>query len=276
MKRRRVASLAGLAGWLLAGGIASAQLSGADQKCIDNYNNKLRLVSQQAGKSATGCMKAATAGDEPNCEACVVNNPDGKIAAKETKVTELFGPGAKCDPVPLVIVKPAAIGNAAHRSAITRIMHELFGNPIGFVSTDKMDAKCLNKAVQRSTQAFTEIIKQQRACKKNGLKGGSISSNATLTAQCGTFSQIDGAGKAAGKLAKLDADILSACAQPGIDLAALFDGLPPACHGTAAALSSCLQAHTRCRACYALNYADSETMNCDVFDDGTTNASCAP
>ena len=275
MTVRRVV-LAGLAALVLSAGVASAQLSGAQQKCIDNYNNKLRLVSQQAGKSATACIKAATAGDEPNAENCVVSNPDGKIADKEAKVTELFGPGTICDPVPPAIVRPAAIGNAAHVSALTRLMHELFGNPIGVVSTDKGDAKCLNKAVQRATQAFTEIIKQQRGCKKAGLKGGTVTSNATLGTQCGTFALIDAAGKAGGKLDKLDADVQSACAQPGIDLAALFDGLPAACHGTAAALSACLQAHTRCRACVALNYADTQAMNCDAFDDGTSNASCAP
>jgi len=275
MNRRRVALVA-LAGCVLSAGVASAQLTSAQQKCIDNYNNKLRLVSQQAGKSATACLKAGTSGDEPNVEACVVNDPDGKIAAKEAKVTELFGPGAKCDPVPLVIVKPAAIGNAAHVSALTRIMHEFFGNPVGIVSTDKGDAKCLVKAVQRATQAFTEIIKAQRGCKKNGLKAGTITSNATLDTQCGTFALIDAGGKAAGKLTKLDADVQSACGFPGADLATLFDGLPAGCHGTAAALSACLQAHVRCRACYALHYADSQAMNCDLFDDGTSNASCAP
>jgi hypothetical protein len=274
MTARRVV-LAGLAGCLLFAEMASAQLPGAVQKCIDNYNNKLRLVSQQAGKTAAGCMKSATAGDEMNAETCVVVNPDGKIAAKEAKVTEIFGDGAKCDPVPPVIVRPAAIANAAHRSAISRLMHELFGNPIGFVGTDKGDAKCINKAVQRATQAFTEIVKQHRACKKNGLKGGAITSNATLTAQCGTLAQIDPAGKAGAKLGKLDADVQDACGQPGIDLAALFDGLPPACHGTPAALATCLAAHTKCRACIALNYADSESMNCDTFDDGASNLSCS-
>ena len=137
-------------------------------------------------------------------------------------------------------MRPAAIGNAAHVSAITRLMHEMFGNPIGFVSTDKGNAKCLSKAVQRATQAFTEIVKQQRGCKKAGLKSGTVISNATLDTQCGTLALIDPAGKAGGKLGKLDADVQAACNQPGIDLAALFDGLPAACHGTAAALSGCL------------------------------------
>jgi len=269
------AVLVGLAGCLLVAETASAQLPGAVQKCIDNYNNKLRLVSQQAGKTAAGCMKSATGGDEMSAETCVVVNPDGKIAAKEAKVIELFGDGAKCDPVPSVIVRPAAIANAAHRSAISRLMHELFGNPIGFVGTDKGDAKCINKAVQRATQAFTEIIKQHRACAKNGIKGGTITSNATLNAQCGTLAQIDSAGKAAGKLGKLDADVQDACNQPGIDLVALFDGLPPACHGTPAGLATCLVAHTKCRACIALNYAETQSMNCDIFDDGASNLSCS-
>jgi hypothetical protein len=271
----RRAVLTGLAGCLLVAEMASAQLPGAVQKCVDNYNNKLRLVSQQAGKTATGCMKSATSGDEMDAETCVVANPDGKIAAKEAKVTELFGNGAKCDPFPPVIVKGAAIGNAAHRSAISLLMHKMFGNPIGFVTTDKAKAKCINKAVQRATQAFTEIIKQQRGCSKNGLKSGMITSNATLDAQCGTFGLIDFFNKAAGKLTKLHDDVQEACDQPGIDLNNLFDGLPGSCHGTSAALADCLVKQTRCRACLALNYADSQSMNCDVFDDGMSNLSCS-
>lgn len=275
MNARRLMLAAGACAALLSG-VAGAQLPSAQQSCIDNYNNKLRQVSQQAGKAAATCVKNATAGEEPSAEACVVNDPDGKIAVKEGKVAALFDPDAKCDPVPPLIVRPAAIANAAHRSALTRLMHEYFGNPIGALSTAKDDARCLNKAVQRSTQVLTEIIKQQRGCKKTGLKAGAITSNASLGALCGTFALIDASGKAAGKLVKLDDDVQSACAVPGIDLAALFDGLPPACHGTAAALSACLQAHSRCRACVALNYADTQAMNCDVFDDGTANASCAP
>ena len=42
------------------------------------------------------------------------------------------------------------------------------------------------------------------------------------------------------------------------------------------ALTEWPSAHIRCRACYAFHYADSQAMNCDLFDDGITNASCAP
>jgi hypothetical protein len=270
----RWVGLAGLAGGVLLSGIARAQLSPAQVTCIDNYNNKLRLVSQQAGKSATGCIKGATQGSVENAEACVVGNPDGKIAAKEAKVTALFDAGSKCDPVPPVIVRNPAIGNAAHRSAITNLMHAFLGNPIGVVGTVKTDAQCLVKAVQRGTQAFTEIIKQQRACKKAGLKGGTITNGATLDAACGTFAKIDTSGKAAARLVKLDGDVQETCAQPGIDLAALFDGLAASCHGSPAALSGCLQQRVRCRACYALVHADGQVINCDVFDDGSANLSC--
>lgn len=275
MTVRRVL-LAGLAGAVLVTGVASAQLTGAQQKCIDNYNNKLRLVSQQVGKSTTACIKLATEGGLPNPEACVVGDSDGKIADKTAKVADLFGPDKLCDPVPLVIVRPAAIANAAHVSAFSRLMHELFGNPVGIFSTEKTDAKCLNKAVQRATQALTEIVKQHRGCTRAGMKAGTVTSNASLLAACGTFSLLDAGGKAEARLKKLDADVQGACARPGINLAALFDGLPAACHETAAALSACLQAHTRCRACIAINYADSQSMSCDQFDDGLANGSCAP
>ena len=70
---------------LLLGSSAQAALSSAQQKCIDGYNNKLRLVSQQAGKSARACIKNAGKGKEPNPDACILTNPDGKIAGKEAE-----------------------------------------------------------------------------------------------------------------------------------------------------------------------------------------------
>jgi hypothetical protein len=74
---------------LALGSTARAALNSAQQKCIDGYNTKLRLVSQQAGKSARACIKKAGKNLEPNPDTCIVNNTDNKIAGKEAKVADL-------------------------------------------------------------------------------------------------------------------------------------------------------------------------------------------
>jgi hypothetical protein len=42
-----------------------------------------------------------------------------------------------------------------------------------------------------------------------------------------------------------------------------------------AALGACLDERIRCRACLLLNAADGLARDCDVFDDGTADASCS-
>jgi hypothetical protein len=263
MCSRRLFTLGGsIAVSLLVASSAFAALPSADQKCIDGYNNKLRLVSAQAGKSARSCIKNATKGAlVGTAEDCVVLNPDGKIAGKEAKVNDLYL-SLKCSGAE-VIQQGAPTGNAAHRGAITDLMHDFFGDPIDppVISTDKGDAKCLDKGVQRSTQAFTEIIKAHRSCAKNAMKSGAVVDESTLDAQCGTFGQIDSGGKAAAKLAKVSADVTANCAATTSALSVLFDGMSAPCTTNATTLGLCLQARTRCRACFALNTADGQGMD---------------
>lgn len=256
---------------LLVASSAVAQLDKGAQKCIDQYNNKLRLVSQQAGKSARSCIKNATKGKEANPENCIVANTDGKIAGKEAKVSALYG--SKCtgsEP----IQQGAAAGNAAHRDAITQLAHDFFGDPVDTFSTDKTDAKCIDKGFQRATQAFTEIIKNHRKCKKNALKAGTVLDSGDLDAVCGTLGQMDPGGKAQAKLAKLTADVGAACAA-NAGGEEVFDGLDASCHASAAALGTCLETLTKCRACETLNAADGQGINCDMFDNGVDDDSCS-
>src|SRR4029453_15557928 len=117
-------SISAVAMTMLFAGMASAQLTSAQQKCIDGYNNKTRLVSQQAGKSARACIKNAGKGKELNPDNCIVNNTDGKIAGKETKVCDLYSTGKCLGTEP--IQQGCAIANAAHRGALTDLAHMVF------------------------------------------------------------------------------------------------------------------------------------------------------
>ena len=260
---------------VLLAGVAQAQLPIDQQKCIDKYNNALRKVGQQAGKSARTCIANAAKGSEPDPETCVVANTDGKLAGKEQKVADLFASGGACAPLPPVIVQAIPAGTAAARGGVDDLIHDFFATPIGAISTAAGDRKCLDAAVQRSTQVYTALLKAQRKCKKAVLRGGSVIDESGLTAACGTLAQIDQSGAVGKRLSKLDGDVQDRCAATSSGLPALFDGLDPACHAGAAALSGCLQARTRCRACEALNGADGLAMDCDLFDDAAANFSCA-
>ncbi len=272
---RRLVSLGiGAAAAMLINGAALGQaLPSASQKCIDGYNNKLRLVSAQAGKSAVSCVKNAAKGSELMPDNCIVNNTDGKVGGKQQKVADLYTAGKCLGTEP--IQQGAAVGNAAHEDAIIDFAHDLYGDPVsGIVGPlGKNSAKCLQKATQRPTQAFTALVLAHRACKKNGMKAGTITDEATLTAACGTFAAIDSGGKAGAKFTKSATDIGAACGATEEPLSQLFSGLDAGCQ-TGATLAACINNAAKCRACIALNTADGMTMNCDTFDDGLANSSC--
>jgi len=256
---------------LVASSVFAVPLPSADQKCIDGYNNKLRLVSAQAGKDYRTCIKNAGKGT-PGAENCLATDGPLKIAGKAAKVTDLYT-AMKCTGSE-VIQQGAATGNAAHTQGPLDLTHDIFGDPVNdltVVSVDKPTAKCQDKMEQRSGQAFTEIVKAHRSCKKNAMKAGTVIDEATLDATCGTFALIDSGGKAGAKLAKLGADVSAACATLTPATVA-----PGECSTSvdATALGNCLQARTKCRACETLNAADGQAMNCDTFDDGSSNGSC--
>jgi hypothetical protein len=273
MCTRRLLTLGGsVAVSLLIAASAFAQLSKEDQKCIDQYNNKLRLVSQTSGKDYRKCVKNAGKGKEADPDTCVKNDTPGKISGKTAKVDALFAAGGKCDPVPAVIVQSAAVGNQAHIDGTENLTFDLFGDPVsGVVSPGKDEAKCQDKAIQRSMQLFTEKVKVFRKCKKDGMKAGTVTDAATLETECLTPTIPDPKSKISKKATKLTGDVGAACT--GVSIATLFPGV---CSGSAnaTALGDCIERQTECRVCETLNAADGTARDCDLFDDGLANGSC--
>ena len=80
-----------------------------------------------------------------------------------------------------------------------------------------------------------------RLCKKSGMYSGAVVDELTLDAACGTFAQIDAAGKAQTRLTKLTDDVGVACGTAA-GLATLFPGLDAPCQADRAALGYCVAA----------------------------------
>lgn len=83
-------------------------------------------------------------------------------------------------------------------------------------------------------------------------------------------------GEAAGKIAKAVTVLLETvekqCA--AVSVAAAF---AETCSGAggAAALAVCVDRRVECRTCRIVNGVDGLARDCDLFDDGTANASCS-
>jgi len=186
MCTRRLFELGGaIAVSLLIAGSALAQLPKEDQKCIDQYNNKLRLVSATAGKDYRKCIKDAGKG-APNAENCLDTDAPGKIAGKAAKVTALYGD--KCTGAE-VIQQGAATGNAAHTAGPLDLTHDLLGDPVNdatVVSVDKPTAKSRRERswLVRMGPPRTTRSSVERASKRRG-----YTRPATLAAACSSGSR---------------------------------------------------------------------------------------
>jgi len=263
--------------FVLIGGSAFGQLSKETMTCIDQYNNKTRLVSQTAGMDYRKCIKDAGKGSVSNPENCVATDEPGKVAGKTAKVNDLFVAGGKCTGAE-PIQQGAATGNQAHIEGAKNLAHDLFGDPIttNIVSLDKQERKCADKAILRAVQAFTENVKVFRKCKKDGMKAGTVTGSPSLEAACMTPAIPDPKGKITKRFGKIAADVTKNCATTVGSLPTLFPGLDASCHAGDSSLASCIEQRVACRVCETLNAADGMDRDCDDFDglpDGTCGIS---
>ena len=110
-------------------------------------------------------------------------------------------------------------------------------------------------------------IKTFSACKKVGLKRGTIGSS-DLLAECFEAVDTDLKGKIADARAALATALANSCA--GFDLS---DAITGACAVDPDPLA-CIDQRSACRSCRMLRTVDALDVDCDLFDDGSVNLSC--
>lgn len=256
--------------------MASGQLTKDEQGCIDGMNNKARLVAKAQNKEGRNCIKNSGKGKEPSAETCLTADAKGKVAKKQSKVQDTFA--KKCTGAEPIQQGVTAMNDAYVRGPLD-LVHDLFGEPIdqSTVTPASKDAqKCQDKAIQRAGQVFDTKVLEFRKCKKEGMKDALILTSADLRDRCLTPSIPDAKGKIAKRIAKLEADVGKFCGESVADLGTLFPGLPAGtCHATVAELADCVEERVECRVCQTLNAADGMDRDCDEFDNGALDSSCA-
>lgn len=262
-------------------------------KCVDQMNNRARRVGQLAGKSDSKCVKKGT-GD---VTACVDDPADAKTDKQRQTLIDKFGD--TCAPVPAWGVNglscceggtndgdpcasPAActggtcaagacIGAAAEAGA-GAITHDLFGATVD-VSSDRGTAKCQRKIIQGAGKLYTGRWKAFRRCKKDNFT--LITGDADLISMCLGPPQADTRNYIANALGRLTDAVQSKCVSKGVTpVGAAFPG---ECAAAADVdFAGCVDQRVACRFCRAINVADAivPPLDCDLFDDGTNNASC--
>jgi hypothetical protein len=265
-------------GWLLAAGVAAGQQTSAQQACLNKLNKDGAGVAKAQGKENTTCLKKAGKGLlTGTAQACITADEKEKVQKKQAKTTA--DQTAFCGAAPDFGYLGAAAVNAAAVQGQVDLLADVFGPDLGAAvidcAADKAGCVCQQKvlkAVEKlASTKLTEFVK----CKKAALKGGgnSAASLAACVDDGGTPGSIaaDSKGKVQKSRDKLTADIAAKCDTPGVTGA-----FPAACASLAgAALSACLDRVVECRVCQTINEMDGLFVNCDAFDDGVANASCA-
>ena len=279
-KRNPVLSMtlaaAGLVAFSALGVWAQVQ-SSPQQACLNAVNKNGAAVAKTQGKENVGCVKAAGKAGPSGAQLCLTADGKGKVAKAKGKTTA--AETKSCTQAPSFGYTSGAAVNTAAQQAELDLVGDVFGANLDAAlvscTADKAKCACQQKVAKDVEALATVKFATFVGCKKAALKAGANSSAAL--ANCvnngGTVGSIaaDSKGKIAKSIAKLNADIVKACDTPGVTGA--FPGDCTALSG--AALGTCLDTQVECRVCQAINEMDGFFVNCDQFDNGALDASCA-
>jgi len=243
----------------------------AQQACANALNKSMAGVARAQDQTVGRCIRAF-ARNGASADACL-----GAVAPKVARARAKTdsAQAKKCTGTPMGF-GPADSGivNDAASAAGLGVISAVFGSPLDAalvtVAADPTGARCQSSLAKEGGKCLATRIKEFNRCKKKGLKGGTVVEGADLAACLGS----DPKGKIARACdettGKLATKILpKACGT--VDLARSFPGCAVT---TQNELATCVETSARCEACTALTNADGFSQDCDLFDDGVTNASC--
>lgn len=279
--RNSMSMVLGAGALLLISGLgAYAQLqTGTQQACLNAVNKDGAAVFKTQGKEHLGCLKGAGKGAlTGTAQACLTADGKGKVAKAKGKTTA--DATKSCGTPPSFGFTSAATANTAAQQADLDLVADVYGANLdaAVVSCGSNKAGCAcQQKISKSVEALAAVkLATFVACKKATLKAGATSSTALTDCvqNAGTPGSIEADTK--GKIAKartgLNAAIVKSCDGPNVTAGAF----PGACTGlTGGSLGTCLDTRVECRVCQAINEIDGLFVNCDLFDNGVADASCA-
>lgn len=264
---------------LASGAGAFAQESTAQQKCLNLLNRDGAAVAKQQGLESVACVKGAAAGKlTGTAQACLTADAKGKVQKKKDKTAS--DDGKLCTVAPGFGYTGAAATNAGAVQAELDLATDVFGASLDPAivgcATSKLGCQCQQKVFGDVEKLADKKLAEFLKCKKTTLKNGatSVASLRACVADAGTPGSIaaDSKGMIAKALKNVNTDVAKKCDAKGVTSGAF----PGDCNGLAGtALGSCLDVRVECRVCQAANDMDGLFVNCDLFDDGAANGSCA-
>ncbi len=254
---------------LLVASSTSAQVqNSAQQGCINALNKAGSKVAATQAKENAACLKNAGAGNEPDAQGCLIADAKLKVAKAKSKTDD--ADAKKCATAPDFGRAGVATVNGAAQDEEVALTGAVFGSNLTaaviLAASDKVGAGCQIAVLKAYEKVLATKLKIFLKCKKAGLKAGTITSPATLAACFDTVAADTSVAKA---ITKLASTVTKKCA--GVTLGTAFPG---DC-ASAVDFPACVDERVECHACLMLDAMDALTRDCDVFDDGVANLSCA-
>jgi cysteine-rich repeat protein len=270
---------------------AIAQIAKDQQTCINAMEKDFTLIDKQVGRQVASCLKnhakERALSPLPTVDSmaeCLADDPRSKISLASQRAAADFS--RRCTP-PLPSFGPIDVARLSQAAWFTDQMlaQDLWTDALEpFLAVERIDkpaAGCQQKVWKAVAKCEQAKLKEFARCTRKGLKGASfpglIDSGSDLRDRClgvGTAAQPDPKKKVA-----------RACTDPkkgiqkvldrscsGLSLTAL---LPTCGSASSSATAACLDRRVSCRACLAINAANGIQRDCELFDDGAANNSCA-
>ena len=272
---------------------AAAQLTGAQQTCVNGLNKDFAKVDKAVTKQLTACLQSNALGkplnkDNPaidTLEECVADDQNGKIEKATDKTKASFTKnctpppeGKLTDPFPPYGASDEVAVNAAGRQRGPDLIHELFGADLDTAGllTEQVNrdrAKCQQALWKTVLKCQQTQLKEFLKCKKLGLKPGDIRNPSGLEA-CVASDPKDKIAKKCDLTSPTPDNIRRTidkqCVSKGVDLS---DAFRPCATDDPEALHQCIRQSVECVNCLGFNGVDGLDLPCDLFDatqcDGT-------
>ena len=256
---------------------ALGQLTMSQKQCLNHLNADGAAVAKAQRTVDAACLKKAGAGTlVGTAQACLAV---ASMAETRKKNKTLTDETKYCAPPPSFGYTSGATVNTAAEQAALDLMADVFGANLDAAvipcATSKPGCMCQRSVSGGVANLMGIKLATFVGCKKKALLNGatSVTSLVNCVNDSGTTGSIAaGSMRLTRARTMINTRITNKCDTPGVTAGAF----PGTCTGkTGSVLGTCLDVQVECRVCQMINQMDGLFINCDLFDDGTANGSCA-
>ncbi len=246
-----------------------AQLTKQEQRCIGALTKDGGKLSKTVSKLQQKCLKDAANGKlTGTTDACISDDEKGKVAKTEART--LSDETKHCFDGTGFVTATGAQTNLSAKNQTDQLGRDLLGSTLhDAVQVDKSNAKCQQKVQKALDKVLATKLKSYTKCAKNVARD-ELTINLAPFENCLLALPLD--AKVVKAITKLTDARAKTC--DTLPLNTIFPGNCAAA-GTPALFDTCIDTAAECRACTTIAGMNGLATDCDLFDNGVADLSCA-